>query len=240
MRSIPHKSQAAVAVTAFLVVAVLILAGPAFAHDVSESNARFVEGIIGAAPSVFVYLGAKHMITGVDHVLFLLGVVFYLRNLREVILYASLFTLGHSLTLIFGVLFEIQASAPLVDAVIGLSVVYKALENLGAGKYVPKSFLPDIRIMVFVFGLVHGFGLATKLQALTLSKEGLLINLLSFNLGVEFGQALALGAMLLVLSIWRMGQMNPRHVFAVHFVSLTAGFILVGMHLFGFMAEKSL
>ena len=177
-----------------LLLAGLLLPSLALGHNLSESNASFVEQLNGPAVVPFVYLGAKHMFTGYDHVLFLIGVLFFLAKPRDVVLYVSLFTIGHSITLLAGVLAGWQANAYLVDAMIGLSVVYKAFENMGGFDGLP--FQIDSRIAVTVFGLFHGLGLATRLQELTLTEDGLVTNLLSFNLGVELGQIAALAVVL--------------------------------------------
>ena len=211
---------------------VLLLAAPAFAHDVSQANAGYVEGISGPAPFPFLYLGAKHMVTGIDHILFLLGVVFFLRRFRDIVLYVSLFTLGHSLTLLLGVLAGWQIDPFVIDAVIGASVVYKAFENIGGFDRLFGAKL-DMRYAVFAFGLAHGLGLATKLQQLTLSPDGLLVNLISFNVGVEAGQVLVLGALVSLIALWRRAPHFRRQAYLANAVIMTAGFVLIGMHLTG-------
>ena len=172
------------------------------------------------------YLGAKHMVTGYDHLLFLVGVVFFLYRLRDVVLYVTMFTLGHSLTLLLGVLIGVEVNAYVVDGIIGLSVVYKAFENLGGFEQMGWKF--DTRIAVFAFGLVHGLGLATKVMALTISEEGLIANIVSFNIGVEIGQVLALLIVVLVLNEWRK---HPRFTIQADFANtllMGAGFLLAG------------
>ena len=184
-----------------LIAGLLLVAGPALAHDVSEADRAAVQGIEGPAFVPFLYLGAKHMVTGYDHILFLIGVVFYLFRLRDVVIYVSMFTIGHSLTLMGGVLLGTGANPYLIDAIIGLSVVYKAVENLGGFRRIGLSI--DTRLAVLVFGLFHGMGLATKLQDLALSENGLLVNLIGFNIGVEVGQVIVLAVVLSVLNLWR-------------------------------------
>ncbi len=144
------------------------------AHGVSSKDARYLLSLDGPAIVPLMYLGAKHMVTGYDHVLFLVGVIFFLYRLKDVLLYVSLFTVGHSLTLLGGALGGVRANAYLVDAVIGLSIAYKAFENMGGFRAL--GFQPNTRAAVFVFGLVHGFGLATKLQEYALSRNGLVVN----------------------------------------------------------------
>src|SRR6187399_79999 len=133
------------------------------AHGVSGKDAVFLEGLEGRAIIPLMYLGAKHMVTGYDHLLFLVGVIFFLYRLKDVLLYVSLFTIGHSVTLLAGVLGGVRANPFLIDAVIGFSVVYKAFENMGGfTRFLGRQ--PDTRLAVLVFGFFHGFGLATKLQ----------------------------------------------------------------------------
>lgn len=210
----------------------LLLPALALAHNISDSNASFVEQLNGPAVVPFLYLGAKHMFTGYDHVLFLIGVVFFLAQPRDVVVYVSLFTVGHSITLLAGVLAGWQANAYLVDAVIGLSVVYKAFENMGGFDNAP--FRIDPRVAVMIFGLFHGLGLATRLQDLTLTDEGLITNLLSFNLGVELGQIAALAVVLLLLVRWRQGARFDRQAYAANWLLMTGGFVLAGMQLTGY------
>jgi hypothetical protein len=226
-----------------LLFAVLLLAGACLfaapevnAHGVSSKDARFLLTLDGPAIIPLLYLGAKHMVTGYDHLLFLVGVIFFLYRLKDILLYVSLFTLGHSLTLLGGALGGIQASAHLVDAIIGLSIVYKAFENMNGFKAL--GFQPDTRVAVFVFGLFHGFGLATKLQEYSLSRNGLVTNIISFNGGVEIGQFLALTAVLLALGYWRTRPGYLQHAYVTNAVLMTAGFVLAGYQLTGyFLAE---
>lgn len=208
----------------------------ALGHNISESNASFVEQLNGPAVAPFLYLGAKHMFTGYDHLLFLVGVVFFLAKPRDVVLYVSLFTVGHSITLLAGVLAGWQVNAYLVDAVIGLSVVYKAFENMGGFDRLPLRI--DSRVAVMVFGLFHGLGLATRLQDLTLTEEGLVTNLLSFNLGVEIGQIAALAVVLLLLLRWRESDRFELQAFTANWVLMTCGFLLTGMQLAGFYLTR--
>jgi hypothetical protein len=219
---------------ALITVLLAGLALGAWGHDISSDNARFVANLDGPAAGPFLYLGAKHMFTGYDHLLFLLGVIFFLYRPRDIALYVTLFTIGHSITLLAGVLWGWQVNGHLVDAVIGLSVVYKGFENMGGMKLLFKH-PPDTRIAVLVFGLCHGLGLATKLQEYMQSGDGMLINLLSFNIGVELGQLLALTAMLLVLLSWRGRTSFYNQAFAVNSLLMCAGFILAGYQLAGYV-----
>jgi HupE / UreJ protein len=221
----------------FAVLALALLAaGPALAHGIHGKDAAFVAESAGAQIVPFLYLGAKHMVTGYDHLLFILGVIFFLYKLRHVAIYVTMFSIGHSITLLSGVLANIQVDPYLVDAVIGFSVVYKALDNLGAFK-TWFGFQPDTRIAVLGFGLVHGFGLATKLQDLNLSKNGLVANMVSFNVGVELGQLLALGVMLAVMIWWRAQRGFEKQAIYANAAIMAAGFMLVGFQLAGYFTQ---
>ena len=176
------------------------------------------------------------MVTGYDHLLFILGIVFFLYRLRHVALYVTMFSIGHSITLLAGVLMHLQVNPWLVDALIGLSVAYKALDNLGGFKTL-FGVSPDPRIAVLGFGLIHGFGLATKLQALNLSPKGLVPNLISFNVGVELGQLIALSAMLVLIALWRRTPAFGRSSVWANVAILTAGFVLMGYQLAGYFSH---
>ncbi len=218
-----------------LVATILALtATEALAHAMGGRDAAFVAATRGPAPGPFLYLGAKHMVTGYDHLLFLFGVIFFLKRLRDVVLYVTLFSLGHSLTLLAGVLIGFGLDAHLVDAAIGLSVAYKAFDNIG-GFDRTIGFRPDPRIVVFGFGLVHGLGLATKLEELGMNSQGLLANLMSFNMGVELGQVLALSLLLILITLWRRTRLFDPTAVAVNVMLMTAGFVLVGQQLAGYL-----
>jgi HupE/UreJ protein len=211
----------------------LLFPTSASAHNVSKRDASFVQSNQGAAIAPFIYLGAKHMVTGYDHLAFLFGVIFFLYRLKDVVTYVSLFTLGHSITLLAGVLGGIHANSYVVDAIIGFSVVYKAFDNMdGFKRYL--GFEPNTKLAVLIFGLFHGFGLATKLQELDLAKNGLVTNILSFNVGVEIGQVLALTAVLIALSFWRTHSGFLRHAFATNATLMAAGFMLTGYQIAGY------
>jgi hypothetical protein len=230
----PSSKPHAILLAVFVLVA-LWVPDVADAHGVTRRDAAFVQSIDGAAIGPFLYLGAKHMVTGYDHLLFLVGVIFFLYRLRDIIKYVSLFTVGHSVTLLAGVLGNIRADAYIVDAIIGLSIVYKAFENMGG--FDRLGVRPNTALAVMVFGLFHGFGLATKLQELTLPANGLVANIVSFNVGVEVGQVLALTAVLITISYWRTRPGFLRHSFAANTVLMTGGFILMGYQLAGYFQQ---
>lgn len=210
----------------------LLMAGTALAHNVTEGDAGYVQEVSGFHPIPFLYLGAKHMVTGYDHILFLLGVVFFLYRSKDVVLYVSLFAIGHSVTMLAGVWFNIQVNAHIIDAIIGFSVVYKALDNLGAFQ---RWFgvQPDTRAATLVFGLLHGFGLATKILDYDIAPDGLLGNLIAFNIGVELGQVLALSIILIAMGFWRRSPRFWGQAYTANVVIMSAGFLLVFYQLTG-------
>ncbi|WP_395708354.1 HupE/UreJ family protein [Reyranella sp.] len=216
----------------------LFLANAALAHAVAEGDKGYIQEISGAYLLPFIYLGAKHMVTGYDHILFLLGVVFFLYRLNHLALYVSLFALGHSTTMLLGVYFNVGLNSHLIDAVIGLSVVYKALDNLGAYQRW-FGFQPNTKLATLVFGFFHGFGLSTKIIDYEISPDGLVPNLLAFNVGVEIGQLLALTAILIVMGFWRRTIGFWRHAYAANVAIMTAGFVLIGYQLTGFFINRA-
>ena len=217
-------------------LALLLVGEAALAHGVAEEDRSFIEGNSGINIIPYIYLGAKHMVTGYDHLLFLAGVIFFLYRLREVGAYVTLFAIGHSTTLLLGVLLDVRANPFIIDAIIGLSVVYKAFDNLGGFDRV-LGFTPNQKAAVLIFGFFHGFGLATKLQELTLSKEGMIPNLISFNIGVEIGQFMALGLILLLMNFWRLTESFRRNAIAANAALMAAGFILIGYQLAGYFQQ---
>lgn len=225
--------RAALLLTVVIVMAGLLFPPGASAHNVSKRDASFVQSTTGAAVAPFMYLGAKHMVTGYDHLAFLVGVIFFLYRMKDIVAYVSLFTLGHSITLLAGVLGGIHANSNVIDAIIGLSVVYKAFDNMDGFKRM-LGFEPNTKIAVLIFGLFHGFGLATKLQELELSKNGLITNIVSFNVGVEIGQVMALTVVLLALSYWRTKSGFYKYAFATNTVLMAVGFVLVGYQVTGY------
>ena len=208
------------------------------AHGVAAGDKGFIQQSSGVLLIPFAYLGAKHMVTGYDHLLFLLGVIFFLYRLKDVALYVTLFAVGHSTTLLLGVLTRVSVDAYLIDAVIGLSVVYKALDNLGAFK-TWFGIAPDARAVTLIFGFFHGFGLATKILDFEMAPDGLVANLVAFNVGVEIGQVLALSAILVVMNHWRRTASFRSMAYGANVAIMTAGFVLVGFQLAGFFLLRS-
>ncbi len=223
-----------VSVSLLVTVLTLLFISVAVAHGVDANTQQFLQDNQGVAIGPFLYIGAKHMLTGYDHLLFLLGVIFFLFRTRDILIYVSLFTLGHSLTLFFGVLGHVAVNANIIDAIIGLSVVYKGFDNLGGFQRLFGS-QPNTKAAVLIFGLFHGLGLATKLQDFDLPAQGLWKNLLAFNIGVEVGQFLALLFILIILNLWR--RYNSYYSFAVvtNTLLMAGGLILFGYQMTGFV-----
>ncbi len=221
-------------VLTYLTIALLALVSiEAFAHGVDDKTRAFLEQNNGVQFIPFLYIGAKHMITGYDHLLFLVGVIFFLYRSRDVLLYVTMFTIGHSTTLLFGVLSDIQVNAYLIDAIIGFSVIYKGFDNLGGFKRC-FNWQPNTQWAVLIFGLFHGFGLATKLQEFSLADEGLITNLIAFNLGVELGQFAALALILIMINAWRKLPSFQRFSTVTNTALMSAGVMLMGLQLTGY------
>ncbi|OJW28871.1 MAG: hypothetical protein BGO58_03215 [Sphingopyxis sp. 65-8] len=220
----------------FFVLAAMSFAfatGEAMAHAVAEGDKGYIQEISGVNILAFMYLGAKHMVTGYDHILFLFGIIFFLYRMKHIALYVSLFAIGHSTTMLLGVFFDFGINSYIIDAIIGFSIVYKALDNLGAYQRW-FGFQPNTKVATLIFGFCHGFGLATKIIEYDISPDGLLPNLLAFNVGVEIGQLLALGAILIVMGFWRRTDSFWKHAYTANVVMMAAGFLLIGYQLTGY------
>lgn len=219
----------------FLVVLVMLssVSGEAFAHAVADGDKGYIQEITGVNLIAFLYLGAKHMVTGYDHILFLLGVIFFLYKMKDIGVYVSLFAIGHSVTMLAGVYFNFGINSYIIDAIIGLSIVYKALDNMGAYQRW-FGFQPNTKAATLIFGFFHGFGLSSKILDYEISSDGLLPNLLAFNVGVEVGQLLALGAILIVMGFWRRTPSFLKHAYSTNAVMMGAGFMLIGYQLTGY------
>ena len=216
-----------------VVLALMACAPSAFAHAVTAGDKGYIQEVSGMKLIPFMYLGAKHMVTGYDHLLFLFGVVFFLYKMKHVAIYVSLFAIGHSTTMLAGVYFGWNVSSYLIDAIIGLSVVYKALDNLGAYQ---RWFgvQPNTKAATLIFGFFHGLGLATKILDYDIAQDGLLPNLLAFNVGVELGQILALAMILIVMGYWRKSASFWKNAYTANVVIMSAGFILIGYQMTGY------
>ena len=225
-----------VLITLWAMLCLLVLSSAAAAHAVAEGDKGYIQEITGVNILPFIYLGAKHMVTGYDHILFLFGVIFFLYKLKDIGLYVTLFALGHSTTMLLGVYFNIGINSYLIDAIIGLSIVYKALDNLGAF----QSWFgvqPNTKAATLIFGFCHGFGLSSKIIEYNISPDGLVPNLLAFNVGVEIGQLLALSLILIVMGFWRRRESFWRHAYTANVVMMAAGFVLIGYQLTGYFVS---
>ena len=226
----PHAAPLALALAALLT----LWGGAALAHAVTLGDQGYIQEITGVHVIPFLYLGAKHMVTGYDHILFLLGVIFFLYGMREIGIYVTLFAIGHSTTMLAGVWFGFGINSYVIDAIIGFSVVYKALDNLGAFR-AWFGVQPSTKAATLVFGFLHGFGLASKILDYEIAPDGLLANLLAFNVGVEIGQLLALAAILVVMTRWRATPSFARQAYAANVLMMTAGFALMGLQIAGYV-----
>ncbi|AXN33224.1 HupE/UreJ family protein [Vibrio coralliilyticus] len=223
----------AVVILAFL----MLMSSEALAHAVAQGDKGYIQEITGTNIVAFIYLGAKHMVTGYDHVLFLFGVIFFLYKMKDIALYVSLFALGHSSTMLLGVFFNIGINSYIIDAIIGLSVVYKAMDNLGAFQ---RWFgvQPNTKLATLLFGFCHGFGLSSKIIDYDISPDGLLPNLLAFNIGVEIGQLIALGIILIVMGFWRRQPFFYRQAYSANVIMMSLGFMLIGYQLTGYVVAQ--
>jgi hypothetical protein len=214
-----------------------LLTPTALAHGISdEQKQRMLEGGYGH----YVGLGAEHMLTGYDHLLFLFGVLFFLTNFRDIAKFVTVFTIGHCITLIFATFFKITWNYYLVDAIIALSVMYKAFDNNNGFEKHLGMKSPNLLVMVFAFGLLHGFGLSTRLQQLPLGddKLGMLYRILNFNIGVEIGQIIALTLMVLALSGWRKRESFKRFSYGANKALMYAGIFLLAMQMHGYWHDS--
>lgn len=217
-------------------LASVMLAGHAMAHSVSEQAQQrmLIGGVVDAA-----WIGAEHMLTGYDHLLFLLGVMLFLKSFRQIVVFITAFTAGHTITLLFATLAGITANPYLVDAVIALTVTYKALENLDLFRRWFGRPSPNLLAMVFIFGLIHGFGLSTRLQQMTLAKDPELVTkILAFNVGVEFGQIAALTLMTAVVRVWRTSAAFPAITRATNGALIAASGVLLAMQVHGYVESS--
>ncbi|MCH1595708.1 MAG: HupE/UreJ family protein [Flavobacteriaceae bacterium] len=199
-----------------------------YAHDVASADHEL---LLSGGLWAYLWVGAKHMLTGYDHLLFLIGVVFYLSKFSDIIKFISAFTLGHSITLIAATFLKIEVNEYLIDAVIGFSVFYKGFENLGGFKTIGGK-APNLLLMVTIFGLIHGLGLSARLQSLHLGEEQVLLKILSFNLGVELGQVVALIPILYLIKFLRSQKAYDSLYKAINSYLLIAGLALLGYQLY--------
>ncbi len=216
-------------------LAILLLSIPVLlqAHDVTDADAELLaNGDLWA----YIWVGAKHMLTGYDHLLFLAGVIFYLSGFKDIVRFITAFTIGHSITLIFATYAGIKVNEHLIDAVIALSVFYKGFENLGGFEKVFKVSSPNLLAMVFCFGLIHGLGLSTRLQSFELGANQFLAKIVSFNIGVELGQVLALIPIVLVINRWKKLKSFDAFYKAANTYLIIAGIFLFIYQLYAYFS----
>ena len=228
------KTSALGAKIIFMLASFLLLNTAAYAHGISASD---TQAMIDGGNLRYIWLGATHMLTGYDHLLFLFGVIFFLTSTRDIIKFVTIFTIGHSITLIFATFMSINANFYLIDAVIALSVIYKAFDNnKGFQNYLGVKS-PNLLLMVLIFGLIHGFGLSTRLQQLPLGEQDfdMLMRIISFNIGVELGQIIALVFMLIVLVQWRKLASFEKFSTITNHALMFVGFMLLLMQLHGYL-----
>lgn len=220
-----------------IMAVILAMIPDAVAHGVTEGDKGYIQESTGRMIIPFVYLGAKHMVTGYDHLLFLFGIIFFLYRLRDVAIYVTLFAVGHSVTLLSAVLMDISVNAFLIDAIIGFSVVYIALDNMKAFQRW-FGFQPSTKLAALIFGLFHGFGLATKIIEYEISPDGLIPNLFAFNIGIELGQIMGLALILLAMSYWRRSGRFMSHAYNANVALMAGGFIFVGYQMTGYLINN--
>ncbi|NOQ94167.1 MAG: hypothetical protein GQ547_05990 [Methylophaga sp.] len=203
----------------------------ASAHGMSEAEKL---SIIEGGNLRYMWLGATHMLSGYDHLAFVFGIIFFLTTFRDIAKYVTAFTLGHSITLIFATFNAIQLNYFIIDAVIALSVCYIAFANIdGFRKYLNIN-PPNMMLMIVGLGLIHGFGLSTRLQELPLSADHLLLNIISFNVGIELGQISALALMLILLAAWRKSDAFKTFSLIANYGLIILGTLLFLMQMHGY------
>lgn len=221
-----HTFRAALPILSLLLLPVAL---QAHGVDTTDQETLNQGGLIS-----YIYVGAKHMLTGYDHLLFLTGVIFYLKGFRDILRFITVFTIGHSITLIGATYLGIRADEHLIDAVIAFSVIYKGFENLGGFSKLLKVQSPNLLLMVFIFGLIHGFGLSTSLQSFSLSAEQFLLKIVSFNVGVELGQVLALIPILFIITRWKGKRGYDTFYTIVNCGLVAAGIALLIYQIYGY------
>ena len=232
------RKTSVIVIAVFAMIVTFTWSSTSYAHNVTPGDAGYIQEIWGVHIIPFMYLGAKHMVTGYDHILFLFGVIFFLHKFRDVAIYVSLFAIGHSVTMLIGVWYGWGVNAYIVDTIIGFSVVYKALDNLGMLKKW-FEYQPNTKAATLIFGLIHGTGLATKILEYQISEDGLLPNLLAFNVGVEIGQILALCVILIFMGYLRRSDNFPKYAISANVLMIFLGFALMAQHIFGYLHDHA-
>jgi hypothetical protein len=225
-----------VRICGFLFVFAILGANSADAHTITEQAQQrmLLGGFFDAA-----HLGAEHMLTGYDHLLFLLGVMLFLTRFWQIVAFITAFTVGHTITLLFATMAGVTANPYLIDAVIAVTVTYKAVENLDGFRRWLGVASPNLLFMVFLFGLIHGFGLSTRLQEMTLARDPDIVEkIIAFNVGVEFGQIAALVAMTAIVKVWRTSGSLPVFARTTNYTLIAASMVLLSMQIHGFVTHS--
>ena len=217
-----------------LAIITLLFVGQVFGHGMSEAEKQI---IIDGGNLRYIWIGATHMLTGYDHLAFVFGIIFFLTRFKDIVKYITAFTIGHSITLIYATFNAIQVNYFLVDAVIALSVCYIAFHNLEGFKKWLNVKAPNMMAMIFGLGLIHGLGLSTRLQQLPLSEDNLLMNIISFNIGIEIGQITALTVMLILIAAFRKSHIFKSFSKAANTFLVLAGSFLFLMQIHGYEHE---
>ena len=213
------------------VILLTLFASQAFGHGMSEAEKQI---IIEGGILRYIWIGATHMLSGYDHLAFVFGIIFFLTKFKDIVKYITAFTVGHSITLIIATFNAIQVNYFLVDAVIALSVCYIAFHNLDGFKKYFNVKAPNMLAMIFSLGLIHGLGLSTRLQQLPLNPDDLLMNIISFNVGIEIGQISALAVMLFVIAFFRKKEAFATFAKAANGFLIIAGAYLFMMQMHGY------
>ena len=214
-----------------IVIFAMLAVSQAFGHGMSEAEKQT---IIDGGNLRYMWIGATHMLSGYDHLLFVFGIIFFLTRFKDIVKYITAFTIGHSITLIYATFNSIQVNYFLIDAVIALSVCYIAFSNLDGFKKYLNIKAPNLLAMIVGLGLIHGLGLSTRLQQLPLNEDQLLMNIISFNVGIELGQVSALAIMLLLVAAWRKSHSFKAFSLIANYSLIVAGSMLFLMQMHGY------
>ncbi|KAG1707806.1 hypothetical protein GQR58_003453 [Nymphon striatum] len=219
-----------------LPILILLVASQAFGHGMSEAEKQ---AIVDGGNLRYIWIGATHMLTGYDHLAFVFGIIFFLTKFKDIVKYVTAFTLGHSITLIFATFMAIKVNYFLIDAIIALSVIYIGFHNLDGFKKYLNINAPNMMAMIFGLGLIHGLGLSTRLQQLPLSEDNLLMNIISFNVGIELGQILALAVMLVLIAAFRKSDLFGAFSKVANILLMIVGALLFVMQMQGYFSGDS-
>lgn len=209
---------------------------PIFGHGVSQEEKNM---ILEGKNLKYIYIGIIHMLKGYDHLLFLLGIVFLIKSRSQIIKLITAFTLGHSITLIFATINSIQVNSYIIESTIAFSVCYIAFVNLKGFEKLFNIKPLNTLVMVFIFGLIHGLGLSSILQQFPLKSESLLSNIISFNIGIEIGQLIAIFIIYLILSMIKKYSIYNIFKIFVNILIYLAGLFLCYIQIQNYLLNPS-